>query len=220
MKAAIASFGWDPETFDVVLYQLVNLLQGGEPVVMSKRSGKLVTLRDVVDEVGRDAARFFYIMRSADTTLDFDLDLAKSQSDENPVYYVQYAHARICSILRQAAEAGAIPAGLDFGSTLVSQLGLSERDLGALSEEVELDLVKMLANFPNEVALTAERLEPHRIARYAMDLASIFHSFYNACRVISADEQLTKLRLALVDAVRVVIANSLAILGVDAPQRM
>jgi arginyl-tRNA synthetase len=119
MKAGISALGWDPDTFDVVLYQLVNLIQDGQPVVMSKRSGKLVTLRDVVEEVGRDTARFFYIMRSADTQLDFDLDLAKSESDDNPIYYVQYAHARICSIISQAVEARMLPGSFSYETTVL-----------------------------------------------------------------------------------------------------
>ncbi|MDI6871767.1 MAG: arginine--tRNA ligase [Bacillota bacterium] len=221
MKAGIAAMGWDPDTFQVVLYQLVNLLANGVPVQMSKRAGRLVTLEEVIDEVGRDAARFWYVMRSADTTLDFDLELAKKQSEENPVYYVQYAHARVASILRQAQEAGLLPAGFALDKTVVQQLPAWAEEAGVFSEESESDLVKLLAAFPGEVQLAADRLEPHRIARYAQNVAGAFHSFYNACRVIDrAEPERTRLRLMLVDAVRVTVRNALNILGVSAPERM
>jgi arginyl-tRNA synthetase len=222
MKAGIAAMGWDPETFQVVLYQLVNLLLAGVPVQMSKRSGKLVTLDEVIDEVGKDAARFWYVLRSADTTLDFDLEVAKQQSDENPVYYVQYAHARVVSILRQAQEAGVLPAECDLAQPLAGTL--PEWAVGAapvFAEELERDLVKLLSAFPEELQLAADRLEPHRIARYALDVAGAFHSFYNACRVIDAAEpERTRLRLLLVDAARLTVRNALAVLGVSAPDRM
>jgi arginyl-tRNA synthetase len=221
MRAGIAALGWDPATFQVVLYQLVNLLANGVPVQMSKRAGKLVTLEEVIDEVGRDAARFWYVMRSADTTLDFDLEVAKQQSDENPVYYVQYAHARVASLLRQAEEAGVLPGGLTLDRTLLQQRPELADGLGTLAEEPERDLAKLLAAFPDELQLAADRLEPHRVARYALDAAGAFHSFYNACRVIDrAEPERTRLRLLLVDAMRVTVHNALAILGVAAPERM
>ncbi|MGE5553453.1 MAG: arginine--tRNA ligase [Betaproteobacteria bacterium] len=221
MRAGIAALGWDPATFQVVLYQLVNLLANGVPVQMSKRAGKLVTLEEVIDEVGRDAARFWYVMRSADATLDFDLEVAKKQSDDNPVYYVQYAHARVASILRQAVEAGILPAGWSLERTVLQQLPEWAEGLGTFAEEVERDLVKLLAAFPDELGLAADRLEPHRIARYALAVAGAFHSFYNACRVIDREEpERTRLRLLLVDAVRVTVRNALRILGVSTPERM
>lgn len=222
LKAGIAAMGWDPDTFRVVLYQLVNLLADGVPVQMSKRAGRLVTLEEVIDEVGRDAARFWYVMRSADTTLDFDLEVAKKQSDENPVYYVQYAHARVVSILRQAQEAGVLPAGYELQRTVAQECPeWVAEEPGRFADELERDLVKLLVAFPDEVEIAAERLEPHRIARYAQDVAGAFHSFYNACRVIDAAEpERTRLRLLLVDAVRVTVHNALAILGVSAPERM
>lgn len=225
MKAGIAAMGWDPDTFQVVLYQLVNLLADGVPVQMSKRAGKLVTLEEVIDEVGRDAARFWYVMRSADTTLDFDLAVAKKQSDENPVYYVQYAHARVASILRQAEEAGLLPPGFSLEQTVVQArpewVEGEPGEADVFAEESERDLVKLLAGFPEEVQSAAERLEPHRVARYALDVAGAFHSFYNACRVIDRDDlEQTRRRLLLADAVRVTVRNALAILGVSAPERM
>lgn len=222
MKAGIAAMGWDPDSFQVVLYQLVNLLAGGVPVQMSKRAGKLVTLEEVIDEVGKDAARFWYVMRSADTTLDFDLEVAKRQSDDNPVYYVQYAHARVASILRQAQEAGVLPADFSLAGTVAQELpDWVAGEPVEYAEECERDLVRLLVSFPDEVKLAADRLEPHRIARYALDVAGAFHSFYNACRVIDAAEpERTRQRLVLVDAVRLTVRNALTILGVSAPERM
>ncbi|HHV72358.1 MAG TPA: arginine--tRNA ligase [Clostridia bacterium] len=206
MKGAMAALGYDPDQLDVIIMQLVRLVRKGEQVRMSKRAGEMVTLSELVEEVGKDAARFFFLLRSADSHLDFDLDLAKEASNENPVYYVQYAHARICSILRQAAERG----------VTLPQTG----DLTLLKTEAELDLIRKLVQFPEEIALAALRKEPHRLARYVHDLAGLFHSFYNSCRVISDDEKLTAARLVLVDAARIVLRNSLNILGITAPERM
>jgi arginyl-tRNA synthetase len=206
MKGAMAALGYDPDQLDVIIMQLVRLVRRGEQVRMSKRAGELVTLSELVEEVGKDAARFFFLLRSADSHLDFDLDLAKESSNENPVYYVQYAHARICSIIRQAAERGkAVP---------------READLSLLKEEAELDLIRKLVEFPEEIAFAAVRKEPHRLARYVQDLAGLFHSFYNVCRVISEDEELTAARLILVNAARIVLKNGLNILGITAPERM
>lgn len=226
MKAAVAALGYDPDALEVLIVQLVTLLRDGEPVVMSKRAGELVTLADVIEEVGKDAARFFFVMRSADSHLDFDLSLAKSQSADNPVYYIQYAHARICSILRQAVEAGSIPevppgSELDLSRSLVGvSPGLDRVDLAVLNAEPEIDLMKKIVVFPEEVAQAAERREPHAIARYALELAGLFHPFYNTYRVITEDKALTMARLVLVDTVRLTLRNALAILGIAAPERM
>lgn len=208
VKASIAAMGYNPDRLEVLILQMVNLYQGGELVKMSKRTGQLVTLTELMEEVGTDAARFFFIMRSIDSQLDFDLDLAKSRSNENPVYYIQYAHARICSIFKQAAEAGIVFAGADANTlkTLVSQ--------------PEIDLIKMLGEFPEEVASAARERAPHRIARYAHDLAGLFHAFYNQCRIIGVDSELQQARLALVTAVRATVCQALGILGVAAPEKM
>ena len=174
---------------------------------MSKRTGKAVTLRELVEEVGLDAVRYFFAMRSADTHMDFDLDLAVSQSNENPVYYAQYAHARICSILRQAEEQG-----------LASE---DKIDLKLIGTEKEVDLLKKLGEFPQMVADAAEKRTPHRVANYINDLASAFHSFYNANKVLDEENrELTTARLALVKVVRVTLQNALALIGVAAPEKM
>ena len=207
-KAAVAAMGCDPADLEIIIYQAVRLFSGGEIVMMSKRAGDVVLLSELVDEVGRDAARFFFLMRSADTTLDFDLELAKTQSAENPVYYVQYAHARICSILRLAAESG------------IAVHPPAEVDLTLLSHESETDLMKKLAEFPDLVAQVGQSYEPHRLTRYAQDLAAIFHVFYTECRVVGEDADLTAARLALVDSTRIVLANTLGLLGISAPEKM
>lgn len=226
MKAAAAALGYDPDALEVLIVQLVTLLRNGEPVVMSKRAGELVTLADVIEEVGKDAARFFFVMRSADSHLDFDLSLARSRSAENPVYYIQYAHARICSILRQAVEAGMIPevppgSDLDLGRPLAEiSPGFGRADLSLLNTESEIDLMKKIALFPEEVSQAALRREPHAMARYALELAGLFHPFYNTYRVITEDRGLSMARLVLVDAVRLTLKNALEILGIAAPGRM
>jgi arginyl-tRNA synthetase len=208
MKAAMASLGYNPERLEVIIMQLVRLYRGGEIVRMSKRSGEMVTLNDLVEEVGIDAARYFFVMRSSDSHLDFDLDLAKSESNDNPVYYIQYAHARISSIFRQLAERN-IPLPLD-----------ETGDFSLLVEPSEAELLKVLADFPGEVAMAALGREPHRIARYALDLASAFHSFYNSCRCIGEEENLQNARILLTKATRITLRNTLAILGVKAPEQM
>ncbi len=208
MKGAVSALGYDPDALDVVIMQLVRLYKGGEIVRMSKRSGQFVTLEELVEEVGRDAARYFFVMRSSDSHLDFDLDLAKAESNENPVYYIQYAHARICSILRQFAEqGGAMP-------------GPGEVDFALLKEEYELALARRLADFPVEVASAAAALAPQRIARYLHELAGLLHSFYNSHRVITPDKKLSAARLVLVDATRITLENALGLLGLTAPERM
>jgi arginyl-tRNA synthetase len=208
VKAAVAALGYDPEHLEVLILQMVNLYQHGELVKMSKRTGQGVTLSELIEEVGRDAARFFFIMRSTDSQLDFDLDLAKSRTNENPVFYIQYAHARIASIFRQAEEAGlAVPAP-------------GEAPLAALASEWEIDLIKKLGEFPDEVSSAARERAPHHIARYAHEVAALFHSFYNQCRVIGAPPDVQAARLTLVTAVQNTLRAALAILGVDAPDKM
>ncbi|MCA1065502.1 arginine--tRNA ligase [Rossellomorea sp. AcN35-11] len=207
MKAAIEALGFDRDKLEVEVIQLVHLYKNGEKMKMSKRTGKAVTLRELVEEVGLDAVRYFFAMRSADTHMDFDLDLAVSQSNENPVYYAQYAHARICSILRQAEEQG-----------LASE---DKINLKLIGTEKEVDLLKKLGEFPQMVADAAEKRTPHRVANYINDLASAFHSFYNANKVLDEENRdLTTARLALVKVVRVTLQNALALIGVDAPEKM
>ncbi|XXM72806.1 arginine--tRNA ligase [Lysinibacillus sphaericus] len=207
MKAAVEALGFDREKLEVAVIQLVHLYKNGEKMKMSKRTGKAVTMRELVEEVGLDAVRYFFAMRSADTHMDFDLDLAVSQSNENPVYYAQYAHARICSILRQAEESG---------------LASEDRiDLSLIGTEKEIDLLKKLGEFPQMIADAAEKRTPHRVANYINDLASAFHSFYNANKVLDEENrELTTARLALVKAVRVTLQNALALIGVAAPEKM
>jgi arginyl-tRNA synthetase len=208
LKGAMSAFGYDKDNLQVILMQLVRLIQNGEVVKMSKRSGQYITLRELMDEVGKDAARFFFSLRDPDSTVDFDLDLAKAQSSDNPVYYVQYAHARLCSILRQAEELG------DTGNPP------SEEDLRLLNSTEERDLLKKMADLPSEVIIAARLMEPHRLARYVLDLAGLFHTFYNSQRVLVDDEGLRRARLSLVGAVKQIISNVLGILGVSAPERM
>ena len=208
MKGAMQAIGCDPDKLEVIIMQLVRLLRNGEVARMSKRTGKAVTLSDLLEETSIDAARFFFNMRQAASHLDFDLDLAVSQSDENPVYYVQYAHARICSIIRVLAEEGInLPACDDI-------------DLTLLKKEEEIALFKQMAQFPEEIKYAAITMEPSKITRYVMDIAALFHSFYNACRVKCEDEKLMFARLKLVDSVRIVIQNALSILSVSAPEKM
>lgn len=208
MKGAMEAIGYNPDQLDIVLMQLVRLYRGGQIVRMSKRTGTTVSLDELVEEVGRDAARFFFVMRSPDSQMDFDLELAKQQSQENPVYYVQYAHARIQSIFRQAAAAG------------IESRPIDEVDFSVLKEPEELDLLHKMADFPEEIATAARTLSPHRIARYALDLAGLFHSFYNHHRVINDDPKLQDARLSLMACCRTCIKNSLDILGVTAPDHM
>ena len=206
VKAAIAALGYNPDNLEVLLTQMVRLLRGGELVKLSKRTGQTVTLAELIEEVGTDAARYFFIMRSMDSQLDFDLDLAKSQSNENPVYYIQYAHARICSIFRQAAENG-----LEAGEA---------PELSLLTDATELALIDKLQSYEEEVAKAAAEYAPQRIARYAYELAGEFHSFYNQCRILGVDEKLAKARLALVKITAHTIRHALGILGVSAPEKM
>ncbi|MBP2644579.1 MAG: Arginyl-tRNA synthetase [Firmicutes bacterium] len=208
VKAAVAAMGFEANNLEVLILQMVSLYQNGELVKMSKRTGQSITLAELIEEVGRDAARFFFIMRSLDSQLDFDLDLAKSRSNENPVYYIQYAHARITSIFRQAKEAG-----IDLPQ-------MKDISLSVLDSACEIDLIKKLGEYPEEVASAARERAPHHIARYAHELASLFHSFYNQCRIIGVEPELQAARLALVTAVRHTLRSALGILGITAPERM
>lgn len=208
MKAAMEALGFDRNALEVEIIQMVQLYKNGEKMKMSKRTGKAVTMRELVEEVGLDATRYFFVMRSSDTHLDFDLDLAVSQSNENPVYYVQYAHARICSILRQSEELG-----ISFSADNI--------DLSLITEEKEYDVLKKLGEFPQVIIEAAEKRAPHRVTNYIHDLASTFHSFYNAIKVLDQDNlEQTKARLALVKAVQLTLKNALTLIGVHAPEKM
>ncbi|MEK3732695.1 arginine--tRNA ligase [Paenibacillus sp. FSL M8-0334] len=208
MKAAMEALGFDPGKLTVLIAQMVSLFQNGEKVKMSKRTGKAVTMEDLMDEVGVDAIRYFFTMRSMDSHLDFDMDLAVSTSNENPVFYVQYAHARICSVFRQAEEQG------------VEVQPLSEVNLQVLQSEHEYDILRKMGELPQEVSVAADNYAPHRLIRYVYELSSLFHSYYKAQRVITEDAAQTQARLALLSAVRTVIANVLRLVGVSAPERM
>jgi arginyl-tRNA synthetase len=205
VKGALAALGLDPQRLTIALVQFAVLYRGGERVSMSTRAGEFVTLRELRSEVGNDAARFFYVLRKSDQHLDFDLDLAKSQSNENPVYYVQYAHARVCSVLEQW---GGDPAEL------------AGADVAALVSEHETALLALLLEYPDAVESAARELAPHLIAFYLRELAAGFHSYYNAARFLVDDESVKRARLALAAAVRQVLRNGLALLGVSAPDRM
>lgn len=208
MKYAMEAIGVDGGRLEVVLMQLVRLLRDGEVARMSKRSGKAITLDVLLEDIGIDAARFFFNMRNAGSHFDFDLDLAVEQSNNNPVFYVQYAHARICSIIRLLAEDGvAVPAAADI-------------DAAVLKEEEELDLLRRLAELPDEIKAATETLEPSKLTRYAMELANAFHSFYNACRVNVEDRALLLARLKLIDCARLALSNVLGLLKVEAPEKM
>ena len=208
MKAAVEALGYSGEDLEVLIMQLVTYLRNGKPVAMSKRTGEFITLRDVIEEIGKDAARYFYIMRNPNSPLDFDLELAKEKSSENPVYYIQYAHARICSLLRMGKEQGvSLPKAKDI-------------NLEVLVQEVELDLIKKLAELPLEIRESALAREPHKIARYAYDLAGLFHAFYNSCRILGEGEEVLLARLCLAQATGQVLRNTLDILGLSAPERM
>jgi arginyl-tRNA synthetase len=208
LKAAAAAFGDDPAVVEVLIGQLVNLVKNGEPVRMSKRAGNVVTMDDLVEAVGVDAARYSLIRSSVDSSLDIDLDLLIKRSNDNPVFYVQYAHARLSSLGRNAADLGLTP-GTEYG---------------LLAHPREGDLIRTLGEFPEVVRSAAELREPHRVARYLESLASAYHKFYDACRVLPmGDEEISELhraRLALCEAARVVLGNGLALLGVSAPERM
>jgi arginyl-tRNA synthetase len=210
MKAALVALGFPAESFEVRIIQQVNLLRNGELVKMSKRAGNIIEMAEVLDEVGVDAARFFFLMRKLDSPLDFDLDLAKKQTDENPVYYVQYAHARICSILNYAqAQVGNLASGEK-----------GKYDLSKLTAAEEISLIKKLAEFPEVISKAAQFLEPNRLTTYLIELAATFHKFYHEHRVVSDDQALTSARLRLVEATKIVLANALRLLNISAPEKM
>jgi len=210
LKAALRGLGYDPEVLHVVLVQMVQLTRGGEPVRMGKRTGEFVALEEVLEEVGRDAARFFFLMRKSDSHLDFDLDLAKRQSSENPVFYVQYAHARVASIFEQALKNDVAWNSAQREIVRVERLELAE----------ELELIRKMIQFNDVLEESVRELEPHRIVFYLLDLAGEFHRYYNRCRVISEDEDLTRARLLLVENTQKTIRRGLEILGVAAPLKM
>lgn len=218
-KAMMAAWGY-PDALEVVLGQLVNLLRDGEPVRMSKRTGEMVTFQELIDEVGVDATRYLMLSKSADQAIDFDIEVAKKQDSSNPVYYVQYAHARICSILRKAGEARGMNVESAGIEEIVAELGLDDSDLSPLEHESELGLMRKMADFSDLVAGAARDRAPFRLTHYAQELAGLFHSFYGNCHVLGEGESVEKARLALVDSTRIVLALSLDLLGVSAPERM
>ena len=208
LKAAMQALGLDPERLEIILMQLVRLVRDGEAVRMSKRTGKAITLNDLIEETGVDAARFYFNLRQANSHFEFDLELAVRQSSENPVFYVQYAHARICGILAAMAEQGyTVKAFKDIKPEL-------------LCDAKEIELMKMIAKFPEEIRTAAAIREPSRITKYSMDLAAAFHAFYGACKVGCEDASLRDARIALVQASRQTIKNSLNVLGISAPEHM
>lgn len=208
LKTAIKFLGYDPDAFQVDLLQMVTLLRNGKPVRMSKRTGEAVTLAELTEEVGADAARYFFTSRTLDSQMEFDIDLAKKESSENPVYYIQYANARIHSLRVQAKEAGVVWGGVD------------NADFTLLREESELDLIKKMDTYHDLIANAARERAPHRVARYAYELAGLFHHFYRECRCLCDDPALSQARLGLILAVQYVLVHALTILGVSAPERM
>jgi arginyl-tRNA synthetase len=208
MSASVQASGRDKNQFHVILVQLVNLLRGGEPVAMSTRAGEFVTLKDVISEVGSDAARFIFLTRHYDSPLDFDLELAKKKTSDNPVYYVQYVHARISSIIRKAVERE------------ISVIVTDDEAIAMLTQPEEAELMKALARYPETIENSAKLMEPHRITFFLMNLASLFHAYYNKHRVLTDDPVLSRGRLYLITAVQKVIRNGLTLLGVSAPDKM
>jgi len=205
MKAVVAAMGIDPERLQIIIHQMVTLKRGGELVRISKRTGDLIALEEVMNEVGVDACRFLLLARSASSQMDFDMELAKKQSQENPVYYVQYAHARISSIMRLVEE---------------KNINFTGGDTGLLTAEPELTLIRKLLNFPELIEMATITSEPHHLAYYAQELATTFHAFYKDCRVVTDDEALTKARIKLVMASKIVLAKTLHLMGMTAPERM
>ena len=207
VKASIAALNHNPEKLEILLVQFANLYRGGKKVQMSTRSGSFVTLEELRNEIGNDAARFFYVLRKSEQHMDFDLDLAKSNSNENPVFYIQYAHARICSVLRQAGEKSA-------------KVDSMRADLSLLIEDSEKALLKELNRYKSVIESSALNYEPHQLAYYLKELATNFHSYYNACQFLVDDDSLTQARLALISATKQVFVNGLSLLGVSAPESM
>jgi arginyl-tRNA synthetase len=218
MEAAVSALGHAGK-LDVVIGQLVNLFRGGEAVRMSKRTGEMVTFEDLLDEVGADAARYFFLRRNTDQPLDFDIELARQQSSDNPVYYVQYAHARICSILRRAAGDDVIARHATVAS-LAAEFVSGDANLALLTDPSELTLARKLSEFSEVVEGAARDLAPYRLTRYAEDLAATFHQFYTQCHVLTDDAELTRARLYAVDATRSALETVLALIGVSAPEQM
>lgn len=206
LKASLETFGVDSDRLEIQIMQMVRLMQNGEEVKMSKRTGNAITLREIMDEVGVDAARYFLTMRSPDTHFDFDMELAKEKSQDNPVYYAQYGHARICSILKQAKEQG-----IDISTDV---------DFSKITNEKAIELLKKVAEFEPTIESAADSRAPHRMTNYIQDLASHFHKFYNAEKVLTDDIEKTKAHIALVEAVRITLNNALALVGVSAPESM
>lgn len=207
LKGAMKSLGFEDDRFKILIAQQVNLIQQGETVKMSKRLGKFSTMSELIDEIGADVARYFFIMRSMESHLDFDLALAKKESSENPVFYLQYAHARICSIFREAEK-----------RSIVHNVAL--HDINVLNDNESLALLKLMVKFPEEIHDSASSFEPHRIANYLLKLAQLFHKFYTEHRVLSDDEVTTSTYLSLCDGVRIILKNGLNLLGVSAPEKM
>ncbi len=205
LKAVVGALGIDSASLQIIIHQMVTLKRGGELVRVSKRTGDIITLREVMDEVGVDACRYFFLARSANSQMDFDLELAKKQSQDNPVYYIQYAHARIASILRLAQE---------------RQISFDDGDVSLLTTEPELTLIRRLLQLPEIIETIAITSEPHHLAYYAQDLATMFHLFYRDCRVVTDDEAMTKARLKLVKAAQIVLAKTLNLMSMTAPDKM
>jgi arginyl-tRNA synthetase len=205
MKAVVSALGIKPEKLKIIISQMVTLRRGETLIRVSKRTGELITLRELVEEVGPDACRFFFLSRSADSQMDFDLELAKKESVDNPVYYVQYAHARIASIMRLAQE---------------QKIDCSPGDVGLLTHEAELDLIRKMVLLPEIIELVAQKQEPHHLPYFAQDLATSFHAFYKQCRVVSENKELTCARLKLVKATQIILAKTLSLMGMKAPERM
>jgi arginyl-tRNA synthetase len=221
MKASLAALGADPDSYEAPIMQLIQIVEGGERARMSKRAGHFVTLDELLDDIGTDATRFFMVQRSHDTAFDLDLDLARSQSQDNPVYYVQYAHARIASILRKAVAEGAASGSDDEPDEAgIEAAGAQAAVLDAPAEPAERALIQRLLELPGEVSSAAERRAPHRLCAYATSTAADFHAFYRDCQVVGAPGDLEAARLAVCVATKRVIATTLGLLGVGAPERM
>lgn len=208
LKGAVEALGYESDWLEIVLLQQVNLIQDGKPLKMTKREGRLVTMDQLIDEVGVDVAKFFFLARKNNSHLDFDLDLARKESNDNPVYYVKYAHARICSVLRNAHARNVDPHALE------------DADLALLTHESELDLLRLLADLPDRVTSTARSREVSRLTNFATEVSAAFHQFYHQCTILGDNPSLTRARLALSRATKIVLANTLRLIGVEAPERM